>query len=119
MVAPVLSGDVSGVTLQGASIQGYRGAKVALESNATAPETSEAGIPAGFTYTAGALRPGQTIHFQAAAPEIAGRKFEWIFGDGSRAQGRSIEHRYPDADGTLLDGSGRFRALLHVVDGKR
>jgi hypothetical protein len=117
MVAPVLSGDVSGVTLQGASVQGYLGAKVDLENNAAAPQTSAASVNADFTYTAGALRPGQTIHLEATAPASAGRRFEWLLGDGSHADGRSVEHRYPDADGTLLDGSGRFRVLLHVVNG--
>ena len=116
MVAPVLSGDIAGVTLQGASVQGYRGASVQLEDHAAAPQTSEAATSAGFTYTAGALRPGQAIHFAAEAPATEGRSFTWIFGDGSRAQGRVVEHRYPDAAGTLLDGSGRFRVLLHVVD---
>jgi hypothetical protein len=27
-----------------------------------------------------------------------------------------VRHRFPDADGTQLDGSGRFRVLLHVED---
>jgi hypothetical protein len=26
-----------------------------------------------------------------------------------------VEHAYPDAEGTLLDGSGRFRVLLHAT----
>jgi hypothetical protein len=45
-----------------------------------------------------------------------GAKREWSFGDGAFAKGRVVKHRFPDTDGTLLDGSGRFRVLLHVRD---
>jgi hypothetical protein len=116
MVAPVLNGDVSGVTLQGSSPQGFEGSTVALEDGAAAAAQLASPLTASFTYSSGALKPGEVIKFEAATPDAIGRKFTWLFGDGTRAEGRSVEHRFPDASGTLLDGSGRFRVLLHVVD---
>lgn len=71
---------------------------------------------ATFTYTPGALQPHQPVHFTADAPEAAGRHFEWLFGDSARSEGRDVSHAFPDAEGTLLDGSGRFRVLLHVTE---
>ena len=43
-----------------------------------------------------------------------GVEFQWFFGDGSHTSGNVVHHRFQDADGTLLDGSGRFRILLHL-----
>jgi hypothetical protein len=43
--------------------------------------------------------------------------FTWLFGDGTEAHGKRVEHRFADADGTQLDGAngaGRFRVLLHA-----
>ena len=41
--------------------------------------------------------------------------YTWMFGDGASADGRVVRHAFPDEDGTLLDGSGRFRVLLRAV----
>jgi hypothetical protein len=41
--------------------------------------------------------------------------FEWLFGDAETAQGRVIRHTLNDVQGALLDGSRRFRVLLHVT----
>ena len=116
MVPSVLKGDVSGVALRGASLQGYRGAEPVVEDGAAQPVIEPAAIDARFGYTAGLLKAGQRIAFTAAAPAQEGRRFEWIFGDGSRGEGREARHAFPDAEGTLLDGSGRFRVLLHISD---
>jgi hypothetical protein len=75
-----------------------------------------AAIDAHFAYTAGLLKARQWITFTADAPVAEGRRFEWIFGDGARGEGREVRHAFPDAEGTLLDGSGRFRVLLHITD---
>jgi len=115
MVPSVLKGDVAGVTLRGASIEGYQGAQPLVEEGATPPAVSPAAIDAHFTYTAGLLKTGQQIAFSADAPASGGHRFEWLFGDGSRAEGHEIRHIFRDAAGTLLDGSGRFRVLLHVT----
>jgi hypothetical protein len=111
MVASVAKGDVAGIALKDAAV----GVGARVEDGAEAPVV-EAGVPSGFTYSAGLLRAKQRIRFAAKAEGVAGRRFEWIFGDGTRAEGREVSHTFADAEGTLLDGSGRFRVLLHVVD---
>jgi hypothetical protein len=61
--------------------------------------------------------PGQKVTLTATAQP--GAHYTWFFGDGSTAHGRRVEHRFPDALGTELDGkngAGRFRILLHVTD---
>ncbi len=110
MLAPVISGDVEGVTRD----------HIPESAFAVSFEDSTQGH-AGFDYSSGALRPGQSVHFEADAPEASGRTFEWLFGDGFKASGRSADHRFPDAEGTLLDNTsataaGRFRVLLHTVE---
>jgi hypothetical protein len=59
--------------------------------------------------------PGQHVTFTAEPSR--GARYTWLFGDGSKATGRRVRHVFPDADGTELDGSGRFRVLLHVEEG--
>ncbi len=113
MVASALKGDVSGVSLEDTAATAGRPAEVL--AGAAAPEIKPAQVDAGFTYTTGLLQPRQKIAFTAQAPEADGRRFEWLFGDGTRAVGRDARHSFPDAGGTLLDGSGRFRVLLHVT----
>ncbi|MBB5327947.1 hypothetical protein HDF14_001553 [Edaphobacter lichenicola] len=117
MVAPILKGDVSEVTLTGATEQGFEGATTDVQDGATVPVIEPAQIKAHFTYTAGLLKPNQVVEFTADDPATVGRRFEWLFGDGTRSKGHSVRHRFPDSKGTLLDGSGRFRVLLHVIDG--
>jgi hypothetical protein len=116
MVPSVVKGDVAGVLLRGASLQGYLNAVPNVEEGAAQPEVSPSAINAHFTYTSGLLKPGRQIVFTADGPGHEGRRFEWFFGDGSRGEGREIHHAFPDAKGTLLDGTGRFRVLLHIVD---
>jgi len=115
MVGSVGKGDVAGVTLKDASLQGFDGAKARAEDGAEEPVVTQTAL-GGFTYSAGLLRARKTVRFEAKAAAVAGRRFEWIFGDGTRAEGYEVEHAFADADGTLLDGSGRFRVLLHVRD---
>jgi hypothetical protein len=43
-------------------------------------------------------------------------RYEWSFGDGTRATGRVVRHAFADTEGTLWDHSGRFRVLLRTVD---
>jgi hypothetical protein len=116
MVPPVLNGAVSGVTMQQASPQGYEGSTVELEDGAGPAQELDSSLTASFRYSSGVLQPGEPIRFETTTQAIAGRRFIWLFGDGTRDEGQSVEHRFPDAQGTLLDGSGRFRVLLHVVD---
>jgi hypothetical protein len=111
MEPSVLLGDVKGVTLK--DVPQVEGRPVQVLQGAEAP-TVEPG-DTSFDYTAGALRPGQAITFTATRPKAQSRRFQWLFGDGSAAEGRVVHHVFKDAEGTLLDGSGRFRVLLHVT----
>ena len=75
------------------------------------------GPVASFTVDPPVIAPKQKVTFTARTPPgAASTNFTWLFGDGTQATGRKVTHRFADADGTLLDGSGRFRVLLHVAD---
>jgi len=111
MIGSTLQGDISGVKLRGTV-----NTDLHLEDGAAAPSSEPVAVRGAYTYSSGILKPQQKIDFTAGEDDAQGRRFEWIFGDGSRAQGRNVAHAFPDAKGTLLDGSGRFRVLLHVVD---
>jgi hypothetical protein len=71
---------------------------------------------AAFMVNPPVFAPGQTVTFTADPSPDA--RYTWLFGDGTEASGRRVRHRFPDAEGTQLDGSGRFRVLLHVEDKK-
>jgi hypothetical protein len=119
MVPSVLDGDISGVVFDGVRVAGKVAARDAdipldLVGGAAEPTYQPGLVDASFDYTAGLIRPGQTITFRVAAPETAWH-YEWLFGDGTSAEGTVAEHAFSDAQGTLLDGSGRFRVLLHAT----
>ena len=67
---------------------------------------------AAFTVKPPVFGPKQKVTF--TAQPVTGGSYTWLFGDGTEAHGRSVTHRFADAEGTQLDGSGRFRVLLHV-----
>jgi len=71
---------------------------------------------AAFTVDPPVFGPKQSVMFTAQT--VRGGSYTWFFGDGTQAQGRKVRHRFADAEGTELDGSGRFRVLLHVEDGE-
>jgi hypothetical protein len=77
------------------------------------------GPVAAFAVDPPAFAPGRQVTFTAQPSR--GARYTWLFGDGTQATGRLVRHRFPDADGTELDGSGRgagrFRILLHVESG--
>ncbi|HUB19475.1 MAG TPA: hypothetical protein VL990_12625 [Acidobacteriaceae bacterium] len=127
MVPSVIEGPVRGVTLDGVRIEGKVAAKdadipVEVSGGAAEPEYGPAPTDASWTYAPGLVRPGETVTFQVTAPQ-PGWHYEWLFGDGSgprsRAEGAVVRHAFPDAEGTLLDGSGRFRVLLHATHAGR
>ena len=117
MVPPVVKGDVTGVTLIGVPVQGYSSAPIEVQDGAETPLQEDGPLPVSFTYPEGILRAEQLLTFTATAPPRSHLHYEWIFGDGTHATGRVVKHRFSDANGTLLDGSGTYRVLLHVTEG--
>jgi hypothetical protein len=127
MVPSVLQGDVAGVVMDGVRVTGKIAAKDAdipleVSGGAAEPEYRAGPTDASFDYApshgVGWVRPRQAVTFRVIAP-AAGWKYQWLFGDGtgpgSHAEGAVVRHAFPDTQGTLLDGSGRFRVLLHAT----
>ncbi len=121
LVPSVLKGEVSQVRLDNVIAAGV---VVAKGSDLPIHAEGEAS-PVAFADTApkvqlrpviGLVRPHQKVRFEAL-PEAgtgSGLSYTWLFGDGKQATGRKVSHRFPDTAGTLMDGTGRFRVLLHV-----
>src|SRR5205814_1956888 len=93
LVPDVQQGDIKDVSVSDTNLQGNMGRS--------------------FTYSTGALQPGKPVHFHATAESA---KYHWVFGDGSTAEGRDVDHAFPDSQGSVLDGSGRFRVILRYED---
>ncbi len=121
MVPSVLKGNVADISFEGVNTGGGQATNDAdlslkVEDGAKEPSYKEAPIDAGFAYPDGLLRPKQKITFTALGPDNPHLHYHWFFGDGSVASGHQVYHAFPDAQGTLLNGSGRFRVILHVWD---
>jgi hypothetical protein len=115
-----MMGDVAVVTFDNVKYGQTRAATdadlpLAVSSGAAAAHFTASHNPvAAFTFDPPVFAPGETVTF--TAQPSPGAQYTWLFGDGTRGHGRRVRHRFPDADGTQLDGSGRFRVLLHVED---
>lgn len=126
LVPSVLSGDVAGVSFERVKIANKWAATnvdipLNVESGAKDPGYShgEDAPRALFTFAPGAVSPGKKLTFDASSSVVPGGKpasYEWLFGDGNTGSGVRVGHEFPDSQGTLLDGSGRFRVLLKVID---
>lgn len=120
MVPSVLSGDIAGVSLDnvvlaGKLVRSAADVPISVEDGAAPPTVSDSGPRVHVMSPRGWLHPGQTLRFEATPDDPATPlHYTWLFGDGTTANGRKVKHRFPDADGTLLDGSGLYRVLLHV-----
>jgi hypothetical protein len=119
----LLSGDVKNVTLENIKVgqtvaTSQEQIPVAVASGAEPPVFSPVpSFHAAFTVVPAKIAPREKVTFTADA--VPGATYTWIFGDGTQAVGRNIQHRFTDALGTDLDGAngaGRFRVLLHVTD---
>lgn len=118
MTPSVLQGDVSGVVLEGVRVRGEVAARDAdiplqVSDGAARPTYQPGAVDASFDYASGLIRPHQPVSFRVLSP-AAGWHYRWLFGDGAEADGESVRHAFPDTQGTLLDGSGRFRVLLRA-----
>jgi hypothetical protein len=118
-----ITGDVKDVTLDNVK---YGQTRVSTDSQVPLAVTGGAEQPrfapapalaAAFHVDTPVFAPRQRVTLTAQA--TPGARYTWLFGDGTTAQGRRVTHRFPDAQGTSLDGkngAGRFRVLLHVTD---
>ena len=120
LAGSTISGPVKGVTLDNVK---YGQRRVAANADVPLAVTDGAdaakfaasrGPVAAFTVDPPVFRPWQRVTFTAQA--WRGASYTWLFGDGTTAHGRKVRHRFPDAEGTELDGSGRYRVLLQVED---
>jgi len=117
-----ITGKVSDVSLDNVKygqsrVAGNAAIPLMVSGDATAVEfVAQHGLVAAFNADPPVFRPGQQVTFTAQTSPHA--RYTWLFGDGSQAKGRVVRHRFPDAEGTQLDGAafgaGRFRVLLHV-----
>jgi hypothetical protein len=120
-----ITGDVTDATLDNVKYGQTRvtsDAQVPLVVSQGAEQPKFAPAPkliAEFQVEPQVIEPRKKVTLTAeAAP---GGHYTWFFGDGTTAEGRVVHHRFPDAEGTELDGrngAGRFRVLLHVTGGK-
>ena len=115
MMPPVLKGDVRGTTLNNTALAGWQESRPDVLEGAEPPQTGQEASES-FSYSSGILLPHQPVTFTAKSLGSMKKTFEWSFGDGTHSSGYSVRHRFANADGTLLDGSGRFRVLLHTRD---
>ncbi|HEY1256869.1 MAG TPA: PKD domain-containing protein [Terracidiphilus sp.] len=119
-----MTGDVTGVTFDNVKLGQTRAASDAdllltVSGGAQPPQfIAPQGPLAAFTMDPPVFTPGETVAF--TAQPSPGAHYTWFFGDGTQATGRRVRHRFPDAEGTELDGgkngAGRFRVMLQAID---
>jgi hypothetical protein len=124
LATSTITGKVTDVTFDNVKVGQARAATDADLPLVTADGAEPAkfaaphGPVADFTLDPPVFAPGAKVTFTAQLSP--GARYTWLFGDGTQATGRRVRHRFPDAEGTELDGgangAGRFRVLLHVVD---
>jgi hypothetical protein len=89
-----------------------------VQGGAEEPQFPAAHAPtAAFAVEPRVIAPEERVTFTARL--VPRGRYTWLFGDGTEAHGLRVQHRFPDAGGTELDGrngAGRFRVLLHVED---
>jgi hypothetical protein len=118
-----ITGDVSDVTFDNVKngqdvASSDAGLPLIVSGGAQAPLFVATHTPAArFKIEPPIFGPGDKVTFIADAAK--GAHYTWLFGDGTKANGRKVTHRFADAEGTELEGgatgAGRFRVLLHIT----
>ena len=122
LASSTITGDVRGTTIDNVKFgqaHAMNDADLGLSVSGGAEAAKYAPVHdpiASFSVDPPLFAPGDKVTFTALP--VRGAQFTWLFGDGSEARGRKVKHRFADADGTDLDGSGRYRVLLRVQDEK-
>jgi hypothetical protein len=127
LVGSTITGQVKNVTFDNVKVGPVRAAsnadlQLVISGGAEAAHFTEKHEPvAAFIVNPPFFAPGESVTFTAqpgagTTRASAGARYTWFFGDGTQARGQRVRHRFPDALGTELDSSGRFRVLLHVED---
>ena len=122
LAGSLLSGDISNVVFDNVKygqrvVATYTDMPLVNDRAAQPHFDVTPGSPAEFTVDPPVFSPGDKVTF--TAHDSPHTKFTWSFGDGTEAHGRKVKHRFPDANGTQLDGAngaGRFRVILHARD---
>lgn len=121
LVASGIQGSVSGVVLDnvlaaGTAVRQLSDLPLQTVGSAPEPVLTVTGPAIHLRPITGLVRPGSKVHMEAvaAAGQPSPLQYTWFFGDGTTGRRRKVTHRFPDTGGTLQDGSGRFRVLLHV-----
>ena len=123
LASSTLTGNVTDVTFDNVKYGQNRATndaelQLVVAGGAATPKfPAPSGPVARFTIDPPVFGPGDEVTFTATPSPHA--NFTWFFGDGTQAKGRTVRHRYADADGTDLDalnGAGRFRVLLRAAD---
>ena len=122
-VASVLAGNIHDVVLDGVQLVDKLAQKstdipIEQRNSADQPVFRATGPSVHVNYPSGLIKPGDKLRLKAIpdGSNVRALRYQWTFGDGTHATGRRVTHRFTDTEGTLLDGSGRFRVLLHVTD---
>ena len=122
LVPSVLKGSVSDIDFDNVALGGTpatTNAVVPIDvlDGAETPHYTSDGPHAEILLERSVVAPGRSIHLEAQTPPGALTRdwtYLWSFGDGTFAKGRRVRHRFPDTDGTLGSGDGRFRVLLEI-----
>ena len=123
LASSTLTGNVTDVTFDNVKYGQNRATndaelQLVVAGGAATPKfPAPSGPVARFTIDPPVFGPGDEVTFTATPSPHA--NFMWFLGDGTQAKGRTVRHRYADADGTDLDalnGAGRFRVLLRAAD---
>lgn len=126
MVASSLMGDVAGVRFEQVKTGDHFASnaedlRLVVSEGASAPtiDGNPASVHADFSYRGGVNAVDRLVSFDAShSSSLDGpvKAYDWFFGDGSAAHGRTVRHTFPDTQGTRFDGSGRYRVILRVTD---